>query len=125
MLGKPHFSLSSLGTDSATYAHITQSKRKGLKGGVGFWDIEPFGDMLMSDINNMAKWIFQKLIMKDLISDGGVRSLCELRAIAKCDGLGLGASSKGMKAHNNSDDHLQPIDWAIVNQQVANQLVIS
>jgi hypothetical protein len=30
-----------------------------------------------------------------------------------------------MKAHNNSDDHLQPIDWAIVNQQVANQLVIS
>jgi hypothetical protein len=98
MLGKPHFSLSSLGTDSGTYVHITQSKRKGLKGGVGFWDIEPFGDMLMSDINNMAKWIFQKLKMKDLISDGGVRSLCESRAIGKCDGLGLGASSKDMKS---------------------------
>jgi hypothetical protein len=83
--GKPYLMLSSLSTDSGIYVHRTQPNYKNLKGGVGFRQLEPFGDVPVIDTENLAKRVSRELEIRGVTREWGVCSLNDLRKTGKCE----------------------------------------
>jgi hypothetical protein len=81
--GRPYLLLPNLATDCGTYVHQSQSNRKSSRGGVSFYQMQPFKDVRIIDDDDLAKFAFKHLQARGVTKTWGIATLQELRQLGK------------------------------------------